>query len=486
MKNKRTSSFNLVRAWGVWSLLLLVLAIAIVKPFAPSLIDWLEVDTLALTTALMVSVLGVVIGEYTATYLAGDQNQQSLQRNLVLTLLAVLIFIFARNLAVAFVAWLGVSFALHRLLLYFKDRPRAVAAARKKFVVSRIGDVCILSAIVLIFYQLPSASTLDYHAIAEALRALPSDKQNLLSIQAIGWLLAAGAAIKSAQVPFHFWLPETMEAPTPVSALMHAGIINAGGYFLIRMSAIFSLFSSALVALQWVGVVTAVFGALVMITQNDIKKKLAYSTISQMGIMILCCGWGAYSLALFHIIAHSFYKAHAFLSTGTLVTEPKQEARSVNVISTERLIALIAAGALVIQLGWVVLQAQFMPQLAYAVILLVGAGPHLSFRGFLAPAAGQWRATVLLLLAIGVCFLFEALIHFGLGEAAQNTKAVSKLSLWGVYFTFVAGVWCSHWLIKNSRATYRDRNRRAEQVTVFFWNGAGFRTLTDRLILRRP
>ena len=136
-----------------------------------------------------------------------------------------------------------------------------------------------------------------------------------------GFLLVAGAITKSAQFPFHTWLPQTMETPTPVSALMHAGIVNAGGYLIIRTSPLVSLTPWALTMLAIIGGVTACFAAVVMLTQTSVKKSLAYSTIAQMGFMMLQCGLGAFSAAMLHILAHSLYKAHAFLSSGSVISE---------------------------------------------------------------------------------------------------------------------------------------------------------------------
>ena len=138
-------------------------------------------------------------------------------------------------------------------------------------------------------------------------------------VAAIGMLYVLGAMTKSAQFPFHSWLPDTMEAPTPVSALMHAGIINAGGFLVIRLSPLIALSHSALGLLALVGAFTALFGGLVMLTQTSIKRALAFSTIAQMGFMMLQCGLGAFSAALLHIVAHSLYKAHAFLACGSVL-----------------------------------------------------------------------------------------------------------------------------------------------------------------------
>jgi NAD(P)H-quinone oxidoreductase subunit 5 len=165
----------------------------------------------------------------------------------------------------------------------------------------------------LIYYEF---NTLDFAELFAAAGSLASVTP---AMHAAGFLLVAGAATKSAQLPFHTWLPQTMETPTPVSALMHAGIVNAGGYLIIRTSQIEALTPWSLTTLAIIGGTTACFASIVMLTQTSVKKSLAYSTIAQMGFMLLQCGLGAYSAAMLHILAHSLYKAHAFLSSGSVV-----------------------------------------------------------------------------------------------------------------------------------------------------------------------
>ena len=165
---------------------------------------------------------------------------------------------------------------------------------------------------------LPTSGSFDYRdmfAAADAIHNLPTAAWHEL----IGILFVLGAMTKSAQFPFHSWLPDTMETPTPVSALMHAGVINAGGFLVIRLSPLVSLSPIALDLLALIGALTAMLGAVVMLTQTSIKRSLAYSTIAQMGFMMLQCGLGAFSAALLHIVAHSAYKAHAFLSSGSVL-----------------------------------------------------------------------------------------------------------------------------------------------------------------------
>ena len=176
---------------------------------------------------------------------------------------------------------------------------------------SRLGDLCLIVAGVLIYRTFGS---LDYAAVFSGAAALRSLHDTPSAVHAASILFVGAALLKSAQFPLHGWLIEVMETPTPVSALLHAGIINAGGFLVLRFSEVISLSFPSLEVLAIVGGFTAIFGSVVMLTQTSIKVTLAYSTIAQMGFMMLECGLAAFPAAMLHIIAHSLYKAHAFLS----------------------------------------------------------------------------------------------------------------------------------------------------------------------------
>jgi NAD(P)H-quinone oxidoreductase subunit 5 len=275
------------------------------------------VDSLTAVMLLLIGFVGLVIARFSARALEGEPQQGRFFGWLALTLGAVLTLVVSRNLVMFTGAWMLTSYGLHQLLMHYPDRPWAVWAARKKFLISRLGDGLLLAALSLTFWCFGSG---DYAVIFQEADAARSSTAGLdPCLAAIGMLLVLGAMTKSAQFPFHSWLPDTMEAPTPVSALMHAGIINAGGFLVIRLSPVISLSHAALDVLAFVGAVTALFGGLVMLTQTSIKRSLAFSTIAQMGFMMLQCGLGAFGAALLHIVAHSLYKAHAFLSAGSVL-----------------------------------------------------------------------------------------------------------------------------------------------------------------------
>ncbi len=270
-----------------------------------------RVDGLTVSMLLTVTLIGAAVTRYAVRYLDGDPDQARFSQWLSYTLSAVLVVIVSSNLAMFFAGWIGISHGLHRLLTHWSDRPAALVAARKKFLISRLGDVMLLLSFGLVARRFGS---LEFSEIfAQASSATEAE------VLPIALLLVLGAMTKSAQFPFHTWLPDSMETPTPVSALMHAGIINAGGFLLIRLSPLLSIAPTALVALALGGAFTALLGSIAILTQTDVKRKYAYSTVAQMGFMMLQCGLGAFAAATLHMVGHAFYKAHAFLAAGSVV-----------------------------------------------------------------------------------------------------------------------------------------------------------------------
>ncbi|MBX5454963.1 MAG: NADH-quinone oxidoreductase subunit L [Acidobacteriia bacterium] len=276
----------------------------------------LFLDSLSTIMFLLVGFIGLIVLRYSRNYLDGDPGQGPFIRWLCFTLAAVLFVIVSGNLFQFFLAWVATSLSLHRLLLFYPERPNAVLAARKKFVASRFGDACLFAAMILIYRVFGS---LDYAALFSGAAALRAAGAVPVALHAAAVFLVAAALLKSAQFPFHGWLTEVMETPTPVSALLHAGVINAGGFLVLRFAGLISLSVPSLDVMVLVGGATALFGSVVMLTQTSVKVSLAYSTIAQMGFMMLECGLGAFSAALLHIVAHALYKAHAFLSSGSVI-----------------------------------------------------------------------------------------------------------------------------------------------------------------------
>jgi len=275
----------------------------------------LRSDALADVMLVLVCFIGWVIVGYSQSYLGGQRGQPRYIRNLMLTLAAVTLLVLSNNLLLLVLAWIASSLTLHALLTFFDQRPQALIAAHKKFLASRVADLCLLVAIAIVASQL---GTLEIDQAVAAAQALPA-YSTWLQVAAV--LFVVTALIKCAQLPVHGWLIQVMEAPTPVSALLHAGIVNLGGFVLIRLGTLVADVPAAQALLVVVGGITAVVAAATMMTRVSIKVSLAWSTCAQMGFMLMQCGLGLYDLALLHIVAHSLYKAHAFLSAGTAVEQ---------------------------------------------------------------------------------------------------------------------------------------------------------------------
>ena len=270
------------------------------------------VNNVTVIMLVLVSFVGAVVTRYSRNYLDGDRNQGRFHKWLSLTLGTILALIISGNMLMFWLAWIANSLCLHQLLTFYRDRRAAQLAAHKKFIANRISDLSHLIAIVLIGSNLHSLEYSDmFHSMAAMHGPLP------LPLQWASILIVLSAVLKSAQFPLHGWLIQVVEAPTPVSALLHAGIVNAGAFLVIRMSPIMSHSAIALGTLAVIGLVTLALASLVMLTQTSIKVSLAWSTTAQMGFMLLECGLGLYSLAMLHLVDHSLYKAHAFLASGS-------------------------------------------------------------------------------------------------------------------------------------------------------------------------
>jgi NAD(P)H-quinone oxidoreductase subunit 5 len=271
-----------------------------------------RIDAVSIIAMTLIAFVGAVVLRFSRSYLDGEARQGAFLGWMCATLAAVMTFVLAGNLLVLVAAWIALSLFLNRLLLFYPERVAARRAARKRAVAARIGDAALIAASAALWL---AYGTADLQAIAELARAgnLPPGA----SVAAV--LFAVAAIMKSAQVPAHGWLTEVMEAPTPVSALLHAGVINAGGLLLIRFADVLVGAPGVLAVLVMIGGFTALFGSLVMLTQPAVKTSLAWSTVAQMGFMIFQCGLALFPLALLHIVAHSLYKAHAFLASGAAV-----------------------------------------------------------------------------------------------------------------------------------------------------------------------
>ncbi|MFK7873750.1 MAG: proton-conducting transporter membrane subunit [Oligoflexales bacterium] len=276
-------------------------------------------DILSILMLVMITLIGGVVCQYALSSLASEENKNYFFMHLYGALLSVIFLVVSGNLILFLIFWMAAQFFSHNMMMFYNTRLQARMACWKRNIINLIGDVFIVTSAVFLINNFKS---LDFLNLIQAVQNNDASHSGMV-IPSI--LLAVGVILKTVQFPFHFWIVEAMEVPVVVSAVMHAGIINAGGFLLIRMSEVFSDALLMNMILVYSGALSASFGAISMIYQNDIKKKLAYSTVSQMGLMIYACGIGAYSIAMVHILVHSLYKSHTFLSTGSLVKEHKTE-----------------------------------------------------------------------------------------------------------------------------------------------------------------
>ncbi len=387
----------------------------------------LKVDLLATSMVLLVAFLGLVILNYSRTYLQGEANQPAYISAFLFTLAAVFVVAAADNMLVLIAAWSVTSFSLHRLLMFYSKRPGAVLAAHKKFLASRLAEIMMLGGALLVY---SAAGSFSISALAQSDALAQASAQWGLALMAIGVIL------KSALLPAHGWLIQVMEAPTPVSALLHAGVVNLGGFALIRMAGLFEQAGVAQGMLVVMGSLTALAAALVMMTRISIKVRLAWSTCAQMGFMIMTCGLGLYDLAFLHLLGHSLYKAHAFLSAGSRVHEARLTALQPTVLaqgaphwlmlvcapvlSLVGLTALFtwantALGASVIAPGWILILS-----LAWAPLLWLVSSPRI----------GGLAKGLALVIGLGLVYLLMHWIVAPLGLSSQSLH--SGWMVWAV------------------------------------------------------
>src|SRR6201987_2731788 len=273
-------------------------------------------DPLSSIWLLFVTGVGMLIHIYSTGYMAHEGGYYRFFGYLNLFMFAMLMLILANNYILLFVGWEGVGLCSYLLIGFYFHRKSASDAANKAFIVNRIGDAgFVLGALTLVWY-LGSFRFIEINTLARSGRYLVGDP--ILTVAAI--LLFVGATGKSAQIPLYVWLPDAMEGPTPVSALIHAAtMVTAGVYMIARLNFLFSLSPTAGGIIAFVGASTALFAATIGFFQYDIKKVLAYSTVSQLGFMFIGVGVGAYWAAVFHLMTHAFFKACLFLGSGSVI-----------------------------------------------------------------------------------------------------------------------------------------------------------------------
>jgi NADH-quinone oxidoreductase subunit L len=315
-----------------FSLVLAVIAFAYVLPQPARLFfnfqwmqfgsEWVKLgwmlDPLAAVMLVMVTFVGLLIFIYSVAYMHHDENFTRFFCFLSLFAGAMLGLLIANSLLLLFMCWEVVGLTSYLLIGFWYERPAAAAAAKKAFITTRIGDLGLLLGMVWLYGQ--TGTLLFYDNGVGCMEHGPLSLLTSKTLTGIALLIFCGAVGKSGQLPLHVWLPDAMEGPTPVSALIHAATMVAAGVYLIaRVYPLVSLSTNALEVVTWVGALTAIFAAMVAVAQDDIKRILAYSTVSQLGYMMMGIGVGGVAVGVFHLIAHAFFKALLFLGAGSVI-----------------------------------------------------------------------------------------------------------------------------------------------------------------------
>jgi NADH-quinone oxidoreductase subunit L len=275
------------------------------------------VDHLTLIMLAVVTGVGFLIHLYSAGYMAHEEGFWRFFAYLNLFMFFMLVLVLSSNFLLLFVGWEGVGLASYLLISFYFTKDSAANAGKKAFIVNRIGDFGFLLAMFLLIAHF---GTLDFAEVFSKIGTLSTSAAPIAFLTPIALLLVLGATGKSAQIPLYVWLPDAMEGPTPVSALIHAAtMVTAGIYMVARCHVLFNQSPAALTVIACIGAATAFFAACIGIVQHDIKRVLAYSTISQLGYMFLACGVGAYTAGIFHLMTHAFFKALLFLAAGSVI-----------------------------------------------------------------------------------------------------------------------------------------------------------------------
>ncbi len=438
----------------------------------------LRLDAISATMTILVGFVGWVVLRFSRSYLDGEAREGAFHGWILSALGAVLILVQAGSLPVLIAAFVAVGLAMRQLLLFYADRAEARRAATKFMLVWGAGDVALILAAILLF---SAFGTSDIAALnAAAAKGLTPAAQLAVA------LLVVTAALKTASFPLHGWLTEVMEAPTPVSALLHAGIINAGGVLLIVMSGLVGASPGAMAGLVLLGGFTALFGSVVMLTQSAVKTALAWSTVAQMGFMLLQCGLGLWPLALLHIVAHSLYKAHAFLASGGAVQAVLQIRRpgaiaapSFRAVTRSFAMALALYAAVALAFG-LISGPKSAQALALGAILIFGVA-YLVAQGLAdaAPRALTLRTLRASLMAAVAYFIFQTLAELTWGPSLPAAPVPGPLE-WAMIVLAVA----SFGLVAVAQALFPLWAHHPAMVglRVHIANGLYLNALLDRAI----
>ena len=403
----------------------------------------LYLDPLSSIMALVVAGISLVVHVYSVRYMAEEPGYGRFFALLDLIAAAILLMVAAGDLITLLVAWHLIGVLLYFLLGHDLTRPAAQRYAFWTFLTYRLGDLPLVLAAVLL-YQ--AYGTVSLPVLFDRIGAAP-DVQTMFGLPlatTVGLLVALAAFARSAQFPLHTWLPYTMEGPTPVSALMHAGIVNAGGFLINRFAPLFVHTGEVLHVIFAVGLVTAVLGSALMLIQNDIKKSLGYSTMGQMGFMFLECGVGAFSLAIYHLIAHGMFKGTLFLGAGSVIGNARKDdgvpQDDVYTFVVERKPAisrlpwLVAAAITVIVpfavlgLSHLLVEGDFVGQQGGIILLFFGwvTGAQLLFATYRLRAEKPWRLLAMIILSLIIVVAGYTLIEHAFGQFLYPDRNLSQ------------------------------------------------------------
>lgn len=434
-----------------------------------------RLDTVGATMAALVAFVGWVVVRYTRRYLDGEAREGAFHGLMLAALAAVLLLVQAGSLALMLAAFVAVGVVLRQLLIFYPERPEARRAAAKFALVWHGGDVLLAFAAGLFWL---AYGTTDLGALA---RAAASSVP--LAAQVAIALVVLAAALKTAAFPLHGWLTEVMEAPTPVSALLHAGIINAGGFILIRFADVMVAAPGVLAVAALLGGFSALCAAAIALTQPSIKGTLVWSTCAQMGFMVLQCGLALFPLALLHIVAHSLYKSHAFLSSGGAVQTVISIRRPGPVAVPDVAAVTRAFGLSVlvfVGVGSLFGLFQKPPQEAALGAILIFGVAYLMAQGLadLAPRALTLRT---LLMSLAATLSYFTLQH--LMKAASAGTLPAPPSPDGLMWATILLALASFGLAAFAQATFAmwARHPAVTGMRVHLLNGLYINALTDRL-----
>jgi len=427
----------------------------------------IAVNGLTLVLASLVSFVVLMIAQYSIEYLDGDPHQARFFRLLAFTGGFFLLVVVSGNIGLFTLAIVITGFSLNKLLKFYGERPKAIMAAHKKSLFSRTADLFLVAATGLIGNTVGS---LQFNALRQFVEH--ADKVPF-ALHVAAWLIVGAVVLKSAHFPFQGWLIQVMEAPTPVSALMHAGVVYSGAIIALRTAALLVRVPDALWFLGLMGLTTVVIASLAMTTQTAVKSMLAWSTTAQLGFMSLELGLGLFPLALLHLAGHSLYKAHAFLASGSVTDQLRQvPPGGKKAISTGTWLLAVLLGLAISGGGaWVFGEDPLRDPRALALVMIVAvAVAQILVKGFTFDAFADRAVALLVAIAMGLSYrILHALFVWGFTvDLTQNTTPVSTPYLWLLGLSMLSFLGLS-WIQGPGRSLLPQKIRLA--LFTHFYNG---------------